>query len=65
MSFPQLILAIALEVSVDITNQGAIAAYGEFVQSLNDTLQQTRHGTSLLFNHSSPKSIAHPVTNAT
>lgn len=61
MSFPQLILVIVLEVSVDITDQGVIAAYGEFVQNLHDTPVSLILDS--LFQHSSPKSIAHPVAN--
>ncbi len=63
MSFPQLILVIALEISVDITNQDALAAYGEFVQNLHDTPVSLILDSA--FNHSSPESIAHPAANAT
>lgn len=62
MSFPQLALAITLEICVDITNQGAIAAYGEFVQNLHNTPVSLILDS--LFNHGSPESIAHPAANA-
>lgn len=62
MSFPQLVLAIALEISVDITNQGAIAAYSEFVQNLHDI------PVSLIldsvFHRSSHEQLKHLIANA-
>ena len=62
MSFPQLILVVVLEVSVDVTNQGAIAAYSEFVQNLHEA------PVSLIldsvFNHVSPESIIPSDANA-
>ena len=62
MSLSQLVLAIALEISVDITNQGAIAAYCEFVQNLHDTPFSLILDS--VFHRSLPKSIAHSVANA-
>lgn len=62
MSFPQIALVFTLEICVDVTDHGVVAAYGEFIQNLRDT------PVSLIldsvFNHVSPESILLPVASA-
>lgn len=61
MSFYQIVMAITLEICVDVTNQGVLAAYGEFVQNLRDTPVSLILDSA--FDRSSPESIAHPAAN--